>query len=138
MWEDEINKNGGRWYLRLRKGLADRYWEELFLAVIGEEKTYQNICDITGIVISCKWNEDIIQVWNKNGHDAGIRNNIRKMLKDVLHLSDLTVLEYKTHPSKEQKNAFTLVCYANGKENKTPIDDNYNSNYNKSYDKNKQ
>jgi len=24
MWEDEVNKNGGRWYLRLRKGIADR------------------------------------------------------------------------------------------------------------------
>merc|ERR1712098_281779 len=110
---------------------------ELVMAVVGEEKI--SISDITGVVISCKWNEDIIQVWNKNGHDATIRNNIRKMLRDVLRLSDSTVLEYKTHPNKEQKNAFSLICYSNGKENKTVEDNSYNTNYNnKSYDKNNQ
>lgn len=84
---------------------------------------YPDITDITGIVISCKWNEDIIQVWNKNGHDASIRTNIRRMMRDVLHLSDYTVMEYKTHPVKDQKQAFSMTCYSNGKERKVSMEE---------------
>mmetsp|Transcript_15706 Transcript_15706/g.36489 ORF Transcript_15706/g.36489 Transcript_15706/m.36489 type:complete len:188 (+) Transcript_15706:37-600(+) len=35
-WEDPNNCRGGAWIVRLRKGLAARFWEELLLAVIGE------------------------------------------------------------------------------------------------------
>lgn len=37
MWEDDQNKNGGKWILRLRKGLASRYWENLILAILGDQ-----------------------------------------------------------------------------------------------------
>ncbi|CAJ0949113.1 unnamed protein product [Ranitomeya imitator] len=30
MWEDDANKNGGKWIIRLRKGLASRCWEESY------------------------------------------------------------------------------------------------------------
>uniref|UniRef100_H0X001 Eukaryotic translation initiation factor 4E family member 2 n=1 Tax=Otolemur garnettii TaxID=30611 RepID=H0X001_OTOGA len=33
MWEDDANKNGGKWIIRLRKGLASRCWENLILAI---------------------------------------------------------------------------------------------------------
>jgi translation initiation factor 4E len=36
MWEDEANKNGGRWTLRVAKGYANKLWEDLILAFIGE------------------------------------------------------------------------------------------------------
>lgn len=37
-WEDAQNKQGGKWMLRLKtKGLTSRYWEELVLAIIGEQ-----------------------------------------------------------------------------------------------------
>jgi len=29
LWEDEQNKRGGKWIVRLKKGLASRCWEEL-------------------------------------------------------------------------------------------------------------
>jgi hypothetical protein len=29
MWEDEANVNGGKWIVRLKKGLAARYWEDV-------------------------------------------------------------------------------------------------------------
>ena len=29
MWEDEVNLNGGKWIVRLRKGVAQRYWEDV-------------------------------------------------------------------------------------------------------------
>lgn len=29
VWEDAANINGGKWIVRLKKGLASRYWENL-------------------------------------------------------------------------------------------------------------
>jgi len=37
MWEDEANQRGGKLILRLRKGLASRCWENLVLAMLGEQ-----------------------------------------------------------------------------------------------------
>jgi translation initiation factor 4E len=34
-WEDPQNQKGGKWMVRLKKGLASRYWEDLILAIIG-------------------------------------------------------------------------------------------------------
>lgn len=39
-WEDPVNKNGGKWMVRLKKGLSSRLWEELVLAIIGESIVY--------------------------------------------------------------------------------------------------
>jgi translation initiation factor 4E len=36
MWEDEANKNGGRWTLKVSKGFTNKLWEDLILAMIGE------------------------------------------------------------------------------------------------------
>jgi translation initiation factor 4E len=36
-WEDPANARGGAWIVRLRKGLAARFWEELLLAMVGEQ-----------------------------------------------------------------------------------------------------
>nr|SVE79698.1 EOG090X0BMA [Daphnia magna] len=37
MWEDDANRCGGKWIVRLRKGLASRCWENLILAMLGEQ-----------------------------------------------------------------------------------------------------
>lgn len=29
MWEDPANRKGGKWMIRVRKGIASRYWEDL-------------------------------------------------------------------------------------------------------------
>lgn len=35
MWEDEANREGGRWVIRVRKGVGSRLWENLILAILG-------------------------------------------------------------------------------------------------------
>ena len=35
--QDESNKHGGRWVIKLRKGVVSRMWENLVLAVIGDQ-----------------------------------------------------------------------------------------------------
>lgn len=67
MWEDEANKNGGRFSLRISKGYANILWEDLILALIGEQFECEN--EITGIVLSIKPAADIIAIWNRNWRD---------------------------------------------------------------------
>lgn len=37
VWEDPANERGGKWILRLRKGIAGRLWEHLVLVVARPE-----------------------------------------------------------------------------------------------------
>jgi translation initiation factor 4E len=62
IWEDKENKEGGKWVLRLKKGVADRYWDEILFACIGGQ-----LCDdssqVNGIVLSVRNGEDVISIW---------------------------------------------------------------------------
>ncbi|XP_073993215.1 eukaryotic translation initiation factor 4E homologous protein [Rhodnius prolixus] len=95
MWEDEANQRGGKWIVRLRKGLASRCWENLVLAMLGEQfMVGQEIC---GAVVSIRFQEDIICVWNRTASDQATTARIRDTMRRVLNLPTNTVLEYKTH-----------------------------------------
>nr|CAD7413174.1 unnamed protein product [Timema poppensis] len=95
MWEDEANSLGGKWIVRLRKGLASRCWENLVLAMLGEQfMVGEEIC---GAVVSIRFQEDIISVWNKTASDLSTNNRIRDTLRRVLNLPPNTILEYKSH-----------------------------------------
>ena len=51
--QDEANKMGGKWIIRLKKGLASRCWENLILAMLGEQfMVGEEIC---GAVISVRF-----------------------------------------------------------------------------------
>lgn len=51
--QDEANQRGGKWIVRLRKGLASRCWENLVLAMLGEQfMVGQEIC---GAVVSIRF-----------------------------------------------------------------------------------
>uniref|UniRef100_A0A8K9UYL0 Eukaryotic translation initiation factor 4E family member 2 n=1 Tax=Oncorhynchus mykiss TaxID=8022 RepID=A0A8K9UYL0_ONCMY len=53
MWEDDANKLGGKWIIRLRKGLASRCWENLILAMLGEQFMVGG--EICGAVVSVRF-----------------------------------------------------------------------------------
>lgn len=36
MWEHEANQRGGKWVIRLKKGISSRCWENLVLAILGK------------------------------------------------------------------------------------------------------
>lgn len=64
--QDDANKNGGKWIIRLRKGLASRCWENLILAMLGEQfMVGEEIC---GAVVSVRF-----QVSHPEGHVCGTR-----------------------------------------------------------------
>jgi translation initiation factor 4E len=74
VWEDEANKRGGKWIVRLKKGVADRYWENLLLALVGDQfaEAGDEVC---GAVLSVRGGEDVLSVWTKN--DGGRNIKIR-------------------------------------------------------------
>lgn len=74
VWEDDANKKGGKWIIRLKKGVADRYWEELLVAIVGDQfmEASEEVC---GAVLSMRKEEDVLSIWTKN--DGGRNVKIR-------------------------------------------------------------
>ena len=64
LWEDPACKEGGRFSLRMPKTHTAKYWEDLLLAMIGEQFTTPN--EILGLVLSTKYNGDSIAVWHRH------------------------------------------------------------------------
>jgi translation initiation factor 4E len=65
IWEDDDNKRGGKWIVRLKKGVSDRYWEDLLLAIIGDQFAEASE-DVCGVVLSVRNGEDILSIWTAN------------------------------------------------------------------------
>eukprot|EP00594_Rhizosolenia_setigera_P011774 CAMPEP_0178965318 /NCGR_PEP_ID=MMETSP0789-20121207/16213_1 /TAXON_ID=3005 /ORGANISM="Rhizosolenia setigera, Strain CCMP 1694" /LENGTH=309 /DNA_ID=CAMNT_0020650285 /DNA_START=58 /DNA_END=987 /DNA_ORIENTATION=- len=106
-WEDPGNARGGKWIVRLRKGLASRYWEETLLALIGGQ--FQGIPDgeVCGAVVSIRYGEDIVSVWNKTADDREITERLRDAIKKILQLPSNVHMEYKPHQtSLQDKSSF--------------------------------
>jgi translation initiation factor 4E len=83
VWEDEANKRGGKWIIRLKKGVADRYWEDLLLAIVGDQfmEAGEEVC---GAVLSVRSGEDVMSVWTKidGGRNIKIRYVYRQSMYD--------------------------------------------------------
>ena len=92
MWEYDANKGGGKWIVRLRKGLSSGCWENLVLAMLGEQfMVGEEIC---GAVVSVRFQEDIISIWNRTASDTAVTNRIRDTFRRVLNLPQDTAIEY--------------------------------------------
>ncbi|KAG7443584.1 eukaryotic translation initiation factor 4E [Guyanagaster necrorhizus] len=131
VWEDPLNLSGGKWIIRLKKGVADRIWEDLVLAIIGDqfdvcrpsEDVVKNVGtadggdgqtdgssewpEICGCTISVRQSEDIVSLWNRVDGDIKLREKIRDTIRRVLHLPPTTVMEYKSNnDSMQDKSSF--------------------------------
>ena len=103
------NTNGGKWVIRLPKGLGSRYWEEIILALIGQQFTIHGNLkneseEICGAVISIRYNEDILGVWNRNASPSNHVEieKIRVAIQKILQLPVQAHLEYKPHETSLQ------------------------------------
>eukprot|EP00276_Gloeochaete_wittrockiana_P016839 CAMPEP_0184353008 /NCGR_PEP_ID=MMETSP1089-20130417/73445_1 /TAXON_ID=38269 ORGANISM="Gloeochaete wittrockiana, Strain SAG46.84" /NCGR_SAMPLE_ID=MMETSP1089 /ASSEMBLY_ACC=CAM_ASM_000445 /LENGTH=208 /DNA_ID=CAMNT_0026688057 /DNA_START=28 /DNA_END=651 /DNA_ORIENTATION=- len=94
LWEDEENKYGGKWIVRIPKGVADLYWESILMALVGGE--FQVGDELCGIVLSIRFNQDIICVWNRDANSKA-KFLIRETIQRVLELKEAEVNEYKNH-----------------------------------------
>jgi translation initiation factor 4E len=88
--------------VRLKKGVADRYWEDLLFAIIGDQ--FSDASDeVCGAVLSVRNGEDILSVWART--DGGRVLKIRETMKRVLNLPADTKLEWKSHDSSIQQRS---------------------------------
>ncbi|KAL8813966.1 MAG: hypothetical protein Q9223_006777 [Gallowayella weberi] len=94
VWEDEENKRGGKWVVRLKKGVSDRYWEDLLLAIVGDQfaEAGEEVC---GAVLSVRSGEDVLSVWTRI--DGGRNIKIRETIKRVLAFPPDTNIVWKSH-----------------------------------------
>ncbi|PAA80230.1 hypothetical protein BOX15_Mlig028024g1 [Macrostomum lignano] len=95
MWEDAHNKDGGKWIIRLKKGLASRCFEAMLFALLGEQFDVGD--EICGTVMSIRFKEDILSVWNRTATDDVTTKQIRDIIKRTLNLPANTIIEYKRH-----------------------------------------
>ncbi|KAG6381480.1 translation initiation factor eIF 4e-like domain-containing protein [Boletus reticuloceps] len=117
VWEDPLNRTGGKWIIRLRKGVADRVWEDLVSGVVGdmfdecgsgrlkadgdghvnEDEDGEEWPEICGCTISVRQSEDIVALWNRVEADMRVREKIRDTIRSVLNLPPSTIMEYKSN-----------------------------------------
>jgi len=106
-WEDPLNARGGKWIVRLPKGLASRYWEEVILALIGGQFPGIPDGEICGAVVSIRYSEDILGIWNRTANDRDIVERLRDAIKRVLQLPLGAPMEYKPHQmALQDKSSF--------------------------------
>ena len=103
MWEDEANVNGGKWIVRLRKGLAARYWEDILLALLGGQFRVGN--EICGCVLSVRYQEDILSVWNRSADSRRVCMQIKETMRTVMGMPVDVVMEYKKHTDSMRDNS---------------------------------
>ncbi|KAF3926693.1 hypothetical protein ABW21_db0203515 [Orbilia brochopaga] len=94
VWEDSENRKGGKWIIRLKKGISNRYWEDLVLAIVGDQfgESGEDIC---GAVLSIRNAEDVLSIWTRVQNATTLK--IRETIKRVLGCPPETVIIFKTH-----------------------------------------
>ena len=103
LWEDEANKNGGRFYLRIKKEGADKLWENLVLAYISDNFEFND--DICGLQMAVRHdNIVVISLWVQS-MKTSVKEETTRWLRDKLYVPNKIRIEYQDHPrSHEKKN----------------------------------
>lgn len=109
VWEDPVNASGGKWIIRLKKGLINRLWEHLVLALItGElnvESSEPGAYEACGVVVSIRYQEDILSVWSRTAIDENIKKSLKEAIKKALGLPAILSMEYKAHDAAMKDNS---------------------------------
>ena len=93
MWEDATCKDGGKWAVRVPKTHTNKFWEDLLLALIGDQYSDEN--EINGVLVSLRPHQDTFQIWNKSGKDAAKIGRVKSDLEHILQLSEDMKHEYE-------------------------------------------
>jgi len=84
-WED--NPEGGSWSLRVKKEDTHFVWKELVLAAIGEQfcLCLNDDDDISGVSVSIRAFDNIIQLWNKKASSKNpkVMARIQELISDI-------------------------------------------------------
>lgn len=84
MWEDEANSSGGRLSMRVRKQATSKAFEDLALALIGEQfDTPEFVC---GIACSIRFQDDILSIWIRDCHNGQAIEAVSNVARRALDL----------------------------------------------------
>ncbi|XP_017073947.1 eukaryotic translation initiation factor 4E1 isoform X2 [Drosophila eugracilis] len=100
MWEDDNNKEGGRWIMLLDKAskdFIDQVWHDLLLCMIGECFQYSD--EICGVVINMRNKANKLSLWTKDSRNVQAILSIGRQIKQLLELLQLGDMEiqYQVH-----------------------------------------
>ena len=104
MWEDEYNKNGGKFSIKLRKDYTTIIWEEMIFALIGGVLPKEIKNELNGIVVSSRKEFNVLQIWFRN-YNSNITGDIEQCIRDLLQIPNEVDLEIKQffRPKKDFK-----------------------------------
>lgn len=107
MWEDAINKNGGRWLITLhrhRQKDVEDVWREASMFLIGEYYQYSD--SVCGVVLSHRTYCDKIAIWTSNTLKHEVIS-IGNSAKRYMLLDFLPQMAFESH-AQTQFNASTF------------------------------
>ena len=122
MWEDENNKNGGRFSIKLKHGYTTIIWEEMIFALIGGILPKEMKDEINGIVVTSRKEFNTLQIWFKN-YDDKITEDLEQCIRDLLVIPQEVKIE---------KRQFNKKDYGNNNINNNTNNNNNNKNNNNS------
>ena len=135
LWEDENNKNGGRFSIKLKRGYTTIIWEEMIFVLIGGILPKEMKDEINGIVVSSRKDFNTLQIWFKN-YDSKIVDDLEQCIRDILVIPSDVILEKKQFNKSSSKKEYGNSNNNNNKNNKSGGFYNRGYNNNNYYDNN--
>ncbi|XP_046979944.1 eukaryotic translation initiation factor 4E-like [Schistocerca americana] len=116
MWEDEVNKRGGRWLINLEKKQRasdlDNFWLEILLCLIGEafDEYSSQVC---GAVVNIRAKGDKIGLWTSDASNEQSIMKIGHKLKERLKIGRNITISYQSHKDTMAKSgSATKITYS--------------------------
>ena len=129
LWEDENNKNGGRFSIKLKRGYTTIIWEEMIFVLIGGILPKEMKDEINGIVVSSRKDFNTLQIWFKN-YDSKIVDDLEQCIRDILVIPSDVILEKKQFNKSSSKKEYGNSNNNNNKNNSNKSGGFYNRGYN--------
>ena len=130
LWEDENNKNGGRFSIKLKRGYTTIIWEEMIFVLIGGILPKEMKDEINGIVVSSRKDFNTLQIWFKN-YDSKIVDDLEQCIRDILVIPSDVILEKKQFNKSSSKKE-----YGNSNNNNNNKNNQSGGFYNRGYNNN--
>jgi len=106
MWEDEVNKRGGRWLINLDKKQRghdlDKYWLDIILCLIGE--AFENSDEVCGATVNIRGKGDKIGLWTSDANNGSALLEIGRKLKERLRIAPKISIGYQIHKDTMDKS----------------------------------
>ena len=104
MWEDEQNRDGGRWLISFdreqRQTCLANHWQNTLLSLVGSQ--YDKEYDlINGAVVNVRYKVDKLSLWTKHYTEEKAQYKIGKRFKRILNVTD-GLLIYEIHDTNHQ------------------------------------